>query len=249
MAEYSILISATVQELLHLDNTFAALEGFDLLVAADIPTLLTLAREHKPDVIFITPYDAAADGSTGCCCRLTTDDPEIGEIPTIAIVDGENKAHRHRCEIDKPDDILFTPLNTRLFLASARRILGLPHRAFDRLQTCLRVEFGPERNTLRPASAYNLSSGGIFIATESKASLNSRIIVRLEIPQSDTPIFCESIVTWVNTRDNPRKPDFPTGVGLQFLSLNANDLFAIRSFINQHANSPRSSGSVPSTTQ
>ncbi len=238
MAKYSILISAAVQDLLHLDNSFAEQEGFTLLIAADMPTLLTLAREHKPDVIFIAPYDSAAGEATSCCCCLTKDDPEIREIPIIAVVDGENESHRLQCKRDKPDDILFTPLNTHLFLASARRILGLPHRAFDRTQTCLRADFGPERNALRPACAYNLSCGGIFIVTESKISLNSRIIVRLELPQSDTPIFCESIVTWINSSINPQKPDIPAGIGLQFLSLNANDLFAIRSYINQYAKSP-----------
>ncbi|MDY0212338.1 MAG: PilZ domain-containing protein [Desulfuromonadaceae bacterium] len=238
MAGYSILISATVQDLLQLDNAFAAQEGFELLIAPDMPTLLTLAREQKPDVIFITPYDSGTDASTDCCCRLTRDDPVIGGIPTIAIVDGENRSHRLQCKLDKPDDILFTPLNTRLFLASARRAMGLPHRAFDRIQTCLRVEFGSERNALRPTCAFNLSSGGIFIVTESEIGLNSRIIVRLDIPQSDTPIFCESIVTWINTKIDPKKPDIPAGIGLQFLSLNANDLFAIRNFINEHAETP-----------
>ncbi|MDD2557633.1 MAG: PilZ domain-containing protein [Desulfuromonadaceae bacterium] len=235
MAEYSILISATVQDLLQLDNAFAAQEGFDLLVAADLPALLTLARERKPSVIFITPYDSATDGSTECCCHLAKNDPEIGEIPVIAIVDGKNKSHRLLCGQQKPDDILFTPLNTHLFLASARRVLGLPHRAFDRVQTSLRVEFGSERNALRPACAFNLSSGGIFIAVESKIDINSRIVVKLEIPQSDAPIFCESIVTWINTSINPQQPEIPAGIGLQFLSLNANDLFAIRSFINEYA--------------
>ncbi len=233
MAEYLILISTNVQNLLHLNNSLAAQEGFDVLVAPNVTTLLTLAREHKPDVIFITPYDSVAGDSTICCCRLIRDDPKIGKIPTIAIVDGENESHRLQCNVEKPDDILFTPLNTRLFLASARRILGLPHRAFDRIQTSLGVKFGVNRNTLRPACAYNLSSGGIFIVTESKISLNTRIIVSLQIPQSETPIFCESIVTWINDRNNPQQPDIPAGIGLQFLSLNANDLFAIRSFINK----------------
>lgn len=237
MAEHSILISATVQNLLHIDDSFAVREGFNLLIAQDATDLLITARAQKPSIIFTTPNDSENHTTGKCCCRLLKDDPELEHIPVIAIIDGNNKSHLNRCQMHKPDDILFTPLSEHLFLATARRILGLPHRSFDRAQTSLKVDFGPERNNLRPACAYNLSTGGIFIATESPIELNTKLIVRLSLPDTEKPIICESIVSWVNRCDAPEDPDIPAGIGLQFLSLNATDLFAIHSFINHHRNS------------
>jgi len=236
MAEHSILISATVQDLLHIDDSFAAREGFNLLLAQDTADLFVTARAQKPSIIFITPNDAESQTSGICCCRRLKEDPDLKNTPVIAVLDGNNKSHLNRCQMHKPDDILFTPLSKHLFLATARRFLGLPHRSFDRVQTSLKVDFGPDRNNLRPACAYNLSTGGVFIATEAQIALNAKIMVRLDLPDTETPIMCESIVSWVNHSCDPDQPDIPAGIGLQFLSLNATDLFAIHNFINHQRN-------------
>ncbi|MCA1797053.1 MAG: PilZ domain-containing protein [Desulfuromonadaceae bacterium] len=238
MAAHSILISATAQDILHIEDSFAAREGFRLLNVQDTADLFITARAQKPDIIFITPNDSDDYTSEKCCCRQLRDDPELKGIPIIAVIDGNNKSHLHRCQLHKPDDILFTPLSNHLFLAAARRALGLPHRSFNRVQTSLKVEFGPDRKNLRPACAYNLSTGGIFIATESPIELNTKLTVKLGLPDAEKPIICESIVSWVNRCSAPEEPDTPAGIGLQFLSLNATDLFAIHSFINHHLSTP-----------
>jgi uncharacterized protein (TIGR02266 family) len=237
MADNTILISATARELLHIYDSFAAQEGFNLLMAQDTSDLFFTARAQHPDIIFITPEDSGGHDPQKCCCRLLKDDPDIGDIPIIAIVDGNNKAYLNRCQMHKPHDILFTPLSKHLFLEATRRALGLPHRSFDRLQTSLKVDFGTGRNSLRPACAYNLSTGGIFIATETEYPLNSKIIVKLNLPETDAPIICESVVSWVNRFDDPEQPEIPPGIGLQFLSLNAADLCTIHRFISHRRNS------------
>lgn len=238
MAEHYILISTTANDLLQFDKSFAVKEGFHLLIAQDTADLFITARAQKPDAIFITPDDSENQKPETCCCRMLRDDPDIADIPIVAIIDGNKKSHLNRCQLHKPDDILFTPVNNHLFLATARRALGLPHRSFDRIQTSLKVEFGRERSTMRPACAYNLSTGGIFIATESNIGLNTKIFVRLTLPDIETPIICESIVSWVNKSKDPDQPDIPPGIGLQFLSLNATDLFAIHRYIDLQRNNP-----------
>jgi len=238
MAEHSILISATVQDLLHINDSFAAQEGFNLLIAHDTADLFITARAQNPSVIFITPDDAEPPTAGESSCSLLKEDPELKDIPVVAIIDGKNKSHLDRCQTHKPNDILFTPLSKHLFLATARRILGLPHRSFDRVQTSLKVDFGPNRNNLRPACAYNLSTGGVFIATETPIALNTKMIVRLDLPDTEKPTICESIVSWVNHKTGPDQSDIPPGIGLQFLSLNATDLFATHRYINHQRNSP-----------
>ncbi|MBN2644832.1 MAG: PilZ domain-containing protein [Desulfuromonadaceae bacterium] len=227
--EKVILISGEVQQLLTLDDAFSAREGVDIHVAPHGPDLLKLARELHPDIIFIAPQASAGGNS---CCRLLKEDSRIKDIPVVAVVDGEDPEEREYCFRIKPDDILFKPINNHLFLASARRILGLAHRSFYRLQTSLVVQFGQSVDELRVACAYNLSSGGVFIATENPPDLNSRLVVRLSLPTATRPICGDAIVTWINENDAPLRPEMPAGVGVQFLSLNMQDLFAIRSYID-----------------
>ncbi|MDY0291224.1 MAG: PilZ domain-containing protein [Desulfuromonadaceae bacterium] len=236
MAEHTILISATAQKLLNFDYTFAARENFNLIVAQDSADLFITARAQHPDIIYITPNDSETHTTEKCCGLRLKDDPATKDIPIIAILDGNNKSDLKHCQIHRPDDILFTPLSSHLFLTSARRILGLPHRSFDRVQTSLRVYFGPNRNNLRPACSYNLSTGGIFIATETEIALNTQLTVKLDIPDTEKPIICESVVSWINHSNAPEEPDIPAGIGLQFLSLNAADLFAIHNYTNKHRN-------------
>lgn len=229
MAEHCILISSDVQDLLNLDDDFSRKEGFSLLVASSAKDLLKLAREHHPSIIFLIP---SMELDQRNCCRLLKEDSRVANIPVVAVVDSAAAEDLEHCHHARPDDILFTPINTHLFLTSARRILGLAHRSFSRLQTSLVVDYGSDKNAQRVACAYNLSTGGIFIATETPPGVNEQIFVTLTLPPSKTPLQCEGIVTWINYSKTPAYPEIPAGFGVQFMSLNIADLFAIRNFID-----------------
>nr|WP_320114367.1 PilZ domain-containing protein [uncultured Desulfuromonas sp.] len=229
MAQHSILISADVQALLKLDDDFSRKEGFSILVASSAKDLLKQAREHHPDIIFLIP---SMEVDQRNCCRLLKEDSRVSDIPVVAVVNSAAADDLDHCHHARPDDILFTPINSHLFLTSARRILGLAHRSFSRLQTSLVVDYGTDKNQKRVACAYNLSTGGIFISTETPPKVNKQVFISMALPPSKETLHCEGIVTWINHTKNPAYPDIPPGFGVQFMSLNISDLFAIRNFID-----------------
>ncbi|MCD6527174.1 MAG: PilZ domain-containing protein [Desulfuromonas sp.] len=237
MSRHSILISSDVQALLTFDDSFSDREGFTILVADTGSQLLDMARKECPDIIFLVP---SMELDQRNCCRLLKEDSRLSDIPVVAIVDSTETTDLDHCQTARPDDILFTPINTHLFSTSARRILGLAHRSFPRLQTSLRIHHGSNFKTLSVACAYNLSTGGIFIATETPPPINAQVCIILELPTTEDPIHCEGIVTWINDCDKPAYPDIPAGYGVQFLSLKIPDLFAIRSYINSRENNTHS---------
>lgn len=229
MSGHRILISSDVQDLLNFDANFSEREGFSIDVADSGTQLLNKARKERPDIIFLIP---SMELDHRNCCRLLKEDSRLSDIPVVAIVNSTEDTDLDHCQVARPDDILFTPINTHLFLTSARRILGLAHRAFSRLQTGLLVHHGNDFKNNRVACAYNLSTGGIFIATETPPAVSSHVCITIELPTTDEPIYCEGIIAWINYHDKPAYPEIPAGYGVQFLSLKIPDLFAIRSYIN-----------------
>jgi Tfp pilus assembly protein PilZ len=232
MISKTILISAKVKTLIDLDGSFSEREGFTLLVAKDTGDMLQLARTKEPDIIFISPASTKEDST---CYRLLKEDSRINHIPMVAIVDSSHLAELTHVQNERPDDVLFTPVNTHLFLASARRILGLSSRAFPRQQTSLLIHFGATNEQLQTACAFNVSTGGVFIATENHPPLDDSVHLQIDLITAIEPILCQGVVTWHNDAQKPVRPEMPTGFGVQFASLKVADLFAIRNFIDEMA--------------
>lgn len=229
MDSKKILISAKVETLISFDSSFSAREGFTILTSKDAADLLTIARTQAPDIIFISPACTKEDRT---CSRLLKEDNRISHIPVVAIVDSSKLAELNHVQHERPADVLFTPVNTHLFLASARRILGLASRAFPRQQTSLLIHFGLEPTDLHTACAFNLSTGGVFIATENPPAIDAAVHIQLDLYTAEESILCQGVVTWHNSTCDPCRPEMPSGFGLQFASLKIADLFAIRTFID-----------------
>ncbi|MDY0189154.1 MAG: PilZ domain-containing protein [Desulfuromonas sp.] len=230
MENKKILISAQVKNLISFDSSFSEREGFTILTSQDATDLLTIARTQAPDIIFISPACTKDDRT---CCRLLKEDSRINHIPVVAIVDSTKLAELNHVQHERPADVLFTPVNTHLFLASARRILGLASRAFPRQQTSLLIHFGLEPQDLHTACAFNLSTGGVFIATDNPPPIDAAIYIQLDLYTAEDSILCQGVVTWHNDISDPSRPEMPSGFGLQFASLKITDLFAIRTFIDE----------------
>lgn len=223
-----ILISEKVKDLLTIDDNFSKREGFTVYVGKDCADLLKQARGDAPDIIFASPSCTQEDFNF---CRLLKEDNRISSIPVVTIVDSSKLAEINHVLHDRPADVLFTPINTHLFLASARRILGLPHRSFSRLQTSLLIHFASNEDNLRTACAFNLSSGGVFIATDHLPKIDETVFIQIDLSTAESPILCQGVVTWHNHSEQPSHPEMPGGFGLQFASLKVSDLFALRNFI------------------
>jgi uncharacterized protein (TIGR02266 family) len=99
------------------------------------------------------------------------------------------------------------------------------------LQAELRVYYGPSQKMVLYGFSVDMSSGGLFLKTETSFSVNDKVLLSFTLPDADKIINCSAKVAWVNSQDEPKKPDLPPGVGLQFLDLSTEYLMSIQSLL------------------
>ena len=99
------------------------------------------------------------------------------------------------------------------------------------LQAELRVYYGPSQEIVLYGFSMDMSSGGLFLKTETSFSVNDKVLLSFTLPDAEKIVNCGAKVAWVNLKDEPKKPELPAGVGLQFLDLSTEYLLSIQSLL------------------
>ena len=102
------------------------------------------------------------------------------------------------------------------------------------LKAELRVYYGPSQKMLLYGFSVDLSSGGLFLNTEAQFSVDDKLILSFTLPDVDKTVTCRATVAWVNSKDEPRKPALPTGIGIRFLDPSAECLDSIQSLLKHN---------------
>jgi uncharacterized protein (TIGR02266 family) len=95
----------------------------------------------------------------------------------------------------------------------------------------LRVYYGPSQNKILYGFSVDMSTGGLFLKTETPFSVNEKVMLSFTLPDVKKVVNCSAKVAWVNLQDDPRKPEFPAGVGLQFMDLSIEYLTSIQNLL------------------
>lgn len=87
----------------------------------------------------------------------------------------------------------------------------------------------------------NLSVGGLYLRTHLPLEVDDRLALSFSLPgqQGARPLSCEARVAWINSGRNKRKPDYATGVGLEFLNLSSKDFSVLEKFIDNYEEEKR----------
>jgi uncharacterized protein (TIGR02266 family) len=114
---------------------------------------------------------------------------------------------------------------------------GTPERRSSvRLKAEIRVYYGDYHSKLLTGYSVNLTSGGIFLATTCPFDVDDNVKLKFSMPgQEEQAVSCNARVAWINYEDNWLKPEYPTGVGLQFVDLSPEDLCSIVGFLEVKA--------------
>jgi uncharacterized protein (TIGR02266 family) len=99
------------------------------------------------------------------------------------------------------------------------------------LQAELRVYYGPSQKMVLYGFSVDMSSGGLFLKTEAPFSVDEKVMLSFTLPDADKIVNCSAKVAWVNLKEEPKKPDLPAGIGLQFLDLSTEYLMSIQSLL------------------
>ena len=106
------------------------------------------------------------------------------------------------------------------------------------LKAELRVYYGPSQTEVLYGFSVDMSTGGLFLETETPFSVDERVILSFTLPDINKIVNCRAKVAWINLPDEPKKPELPTGIGLQFLDLSTEYLNSIQSLLKHDGVEP-----------
>lgn len=236
MARKKILLADDVELFLELEKTFFRRENFELLIARTGQDALELTRAEGPDLVFMDLFMPVMDGDEAC--RRIKENPQTASIPVVMVTQGGRDEDLERCRQAGCDDILLKPINRHLFVATARRLLQVVDRAEPRVLARLQVRQGVAPNQVLRDYSLNLSTGGLFLATQSPLPVGSPLALEFQLPDSMQPIYCQARVAWINQAEQWVHPLLPVGMGLQFIDLGSSDLVALRQFVKHQCIAP-----------
>ncbi|HYB52338.1 MAG TPA: PilZ domain-containing protein [Thermoanaerobaculia bacterium] len=178
-----------------------------LLTASTGSEALALAREERPDVVFL---DSELSGMSGVdVCRVLKADPRFSRTPIVLVTDEDGSEIRRAAA----DATLPRSFDGSAFFGTLRRFLQLLPRHNERSAVEWEVTFwrdGAEHaGTIR-----DLSRGGFFVRTPMPLPIGARIEVSFETPgeRRERSVVAEAIV--VRHGQDPER-----GLGCRFFRL------------------------------
>jgi uncharacterized protein (TIGR02266 family) len=229
MERKKIVLADDVDLFLFLEKTFFNREEFDLITASNGREALAAIREKKPDLVFLDLFMPYMNGDE--CCRIVKNDEACRHIPIIMVTTAGREEDLERCRRAGCDEIVYKPINRHDFMVTARRLLPVAERGEQRFSARLRVFYGTLSHDLLSDYSIDLSSGGLFLATDYPLPADTPLRMEFSLPTSETTIRCNARVAWVNNVRQVKKSALPSGMGVQFLDLTLADMDAIREYI------------------
>jgi len=165
------------------------------------------------------------------CCRILKQSDTSRHIPIVMVTTAGREEDLARCRSAGCDDIVNKPINRHDFMATAQRLLQVAERAAQRFNARLSVHYGSQSHHLLSDYSIDLSTGGLFLATENPLPSGTPLSMEFILPTSKTKVRCNAKVAWVNDPQQRKKSALPTGMGVQFLDLSLADMDAIREYI------------------
>jgi len=231
-----ILLAADVELFLELERDFLQRDDLDLLIAKDGRKALEMVQQHSPQIAFLGLEMPGMSGEE-CCCAIKGD-PSLSGTTVAMIVASGQPEQVERCRDAGCDEILFKPINHDEFLAILHRSLDLEVRNGMRIKAQMRVYYGPAPQKMLSEFSLDLSTGGLYLKTESPLPVDESLTLRFTLPDQKGMVTCKARVAWVNPKQNPRKPDLPPGMGIQFVELSLDDMKMIRRFLEHNELEP-----------
>ncbi len=237
-----ILFAVSDKDFLTRAEGFFQRQDFELVLARDSREAFALIEEQGPDLAFLA-LDLPPWGGDACCRRIKKDFLLQKTRVVLLVPPAEEDSERSRDT--GADAILAFPAEWSLLIDTARGLLRLPDpgRLAPRASVAMSVRFRhlPHGDELIGKTA-NLSTGGVFLATDCLYPRDSRLEMQLEIdPVAGRSMVLVGRVAWTNHPEWVLKPNLPIGMGIEFLDLALNEMVALENFVNRNFIHPSTS--------
>ncbi len=227
-----ILLADDIELFLELERNFLQRDDLDLLIAKDGRKALEMIKQQSPQVAFLGQHMPGMTGKE--CCREIKNDASLSGTTVVMIVTAGRPDEVEKCREAGCDDILFKPINHDEFLGIISRCLDLDVRKDNRLKAQIRVYYGEFPQKPLSEFSVDLSTGGVYVKTDFPLDVDENLTLRLTLPGQQSMVSCKARVAWVNPKDQPRKLEMPTGMGIQFVDVSLEDMKSIRRFLEHN---------------
>ena len=103
-------------------------------------------------------------------------------------------------------------------------------RAAERFDLEVKVDLESDHN-FYTGLTQNISSGGLFIATNALRKIGDRITLKFSLPGSVEPLAVETEVRWIRENSALHRVEGSTGMGVRFVNLSPAAAAAINQFV------------------
>ena len=232
MPRKKVLLVDDVHLLLELEKAFLKGLPVDVLTARNGAEALEIAQREYPDLIYLDLNMPIMDGPT--CCRALKADPRTKGIPVIMVTTAGRVQDELLCRAVGCDDYITKPINGKTFLDKGRQCIADFERRRRRYSFTTDIEFLKNGDPHCGVTA-DISKGGLYIAVPNGSLPDDPVDMEFTLPLNGNNILvaARGRVAWENKADNPRKPDYPAGVGIEFTDIDPKVVAMIEKFFEE----------------
>jgi CheY-like chemotaxis protein/Tfp pilus assembly protein PilZ len=228
--EIKILLADQDRIFLETGKAYLRKTGIQVLSCLSGEEALEIIRDHRPNLVFMS---SLLDGISGLeCCGIVKADPSLRETPVALTLTAGIPVSLETCRKTGCDEIVLKPINRHTFFQTVTKYVDLEKRNALRFKGELSVHCSLPDVPSVITNAYDISTGGLFLESCKPLPVSSVITVQFELPAPRLEITCTARVAWANPPGFPVKPDFPSGMGVQFLDIHSEGVNAIMEFIH-----------------
>ena len=231
MINKKIVLSGDHQLQTILENSFFQREGFELVTVDENSSALQTVEIEAP-ALAILSLEVMGDQAMQSCRDIKAD-PLLDKTGVIMVLpNSADDLVADRCWESGCDAVVHPPLSANRLLNASCKLLQISQRLARRLPVRFALSFtaGTDQKS-HPATAINMNTGGMFLATDKLFPIDTDLQLELSLPDFPTTIRIEGRVAWVNHPEWLKKDSLPSGMGIQFANLGENVLEVIREFL------------------
>lgn len=235
MPRKKVLLVDDVHLILELEKAFLKGLPVDVLVAHNGAEALEIVKREHPDLIYLDLNMPVMDGPA--CCRKLKADPATNGIPVIMVTTAGREQDQLLCRSAGCDDYITKPINGKLFLDKGRKCIADFERRKRRYNYSTDVQF-LKNGEPHYGMIADISKGGLFMAVPQGAMPDNPVDLAFSLPLGGNNILvaARGRVAWENRGDDPKKPAYPAGVGVEFTDIDPAIVAMIENFFDEAFN-------------
>jgi len=229
MSMPTILLVDDIKLFQEVEREFLKESNVSVLTADNGSEALSIIKNKRPDLIFMDQRMPVMDG-TACCSTLKAD-PDLKNIPVVMVIASTRDEDITECRNTGCDEILFKPIERKIFLEVGRKFLPAIDRREKRVPCKTMVVLRKEEKVYHSVSK-DISEHGMFVEFNHQVKENDKVYISFVLPGTAARLIeVFGRITWVNNPSLPTNPSSPRGFGMEFLQITEESTLSIQEYV------------------